>query len=86
MSGEPVAFFTGAFFVLVAISVVQNLNFDPLWQASWGQAFERFRSGPDENARVPGRLFVHPFHHKLEIRVLLFGANHAHWLAGAEDP
>ena len=86
MGGKPGSFFARAFFVLLGVAGVEDLDLDPcIGESVWGEAFEGVIWGPEEEARVAGEGQVSPPADEFEVLVFLFRAQDTDGFAGAVD-
>ena len=73
MGGKPGRFFARAFFVLLGVSGVEDLDLDPcIGESVRRESFEGVIRGPEEEARVAGIGQVSPPTDEFEVSVFLF--------------
>ena len=86
MGGKPGRFLARAFFVLLGIAGVEDLDLDPrIGETVRREAFEGVVWSPEEEARVSCIGQVSPPADEFEVSVLLFRAKDADRFAGAVD-
>ena len=77
VSGDPVGLFSGLLDVVLGVTVVEDLDFDPVREGVAFESGERFFDAPEEDAGIACGFEVSPLEAEVEVGVLLFGFDDA---------
>ena len=80
---EPVTLFPMAFFIILGITMVKNLNLNARREIAWRKRGQRLRDGPNEDPRITSRTKVLPLGDEFKIFILFLRANDSDRLARA---